>query len=95
MAYAVEGLSAIAALRADADRAGVLAGAAAAIRKRAAVFDAPMFVFHLRYLDELAARGEGDRIRAAEARGAEYGAGEAAEYALAGVRSRTVAPADG
>ena len=56
-----------------------------AIRKRAAVFDAPMFVFHLRYLDELASRGEGDRIRAAEARGAEYGAGEAAQYALAGV----------
>ena len=95
IAYALEGLSAIAAVRSDADRAGVLAGAAAAIRKRAAVFDAPMFVFHLRYLDELSSRGEGDRIRAAEARGAEYGAREAAEYALAGMRSPAAAPADG
>jgi hypothetical protein len=43
-----------------------------------------MFVFHTRYLETLAAAGEGDRIRAAEARGAEYGAWEAAEYALAG-----------
>jgi hypothetical protein len=84
IAYGLEGLSAIAAVRADAERAGVLAGAAGAIRKRAAVFDSPVFVFHTRYLDALAATGQTDVILAAEARGAEYGAREAAEYALAG-----------
>ena len=86
IAYGLEGLCAIAAVRGDADRAGVLAGAAAAIRKRAAVFDAPVFVFHTRYLAELADTGDDvrDRIRDAEARGAEYGPREAAEYAVAG-----------
>ncbi|MET0829306.1 MAG: DUF4062 domain-containing protein [Microbacterium sp.] len=93
IAYGLEGLSAISATRGDAERAGVLAGAAAAIRKRAAVFDSPVFVFHTRYLDALAAKGEGDRIRAAEARGAEYGAQEAAEFALAGALGRGI-PAD-
>ena len=84
IAYGLEGLSAIAAVAGDTERAGVLAGAAATIRKRTAVFDAPAFVFHTRYLQEIAASPEGDRLRAAEARGAEYGAREAAEYALAG-----------
>jgi len=88
IAYGLEGLSAIAAIRGDAERAGVLAGAAAAIRKRAAVFDSPVFVFHTRYLDALAGQGDGDRISAAEARGAEYGAHEAADYALAGAARR-------
>jgi predicted ATPase len=89
IAYGLEGLCAIAAVRGDAERAGVLAGAAGAIRKRAAVFDAPIFVFHTRYLDELASTGEDvrERIRAAEARGAEYGAREAAEYAVAATSS--------
>lgn len=62
----------------------MLAGAAASIRKRTAVFDAPAFVFHTRYLDELAARAGEDRLRAAEERGREYGAFEAADYALTG-----------
>ncbi|WP_175525188.1 DUF4062 domain-containing protein [Microbacterium sp. cf046] len=92
IAYGLEGLSAIAATRGQAERAGVLAGAAGAIRKRAAVFDAPVFVFHTRYLEALAAQGERERIRAAEARGAEYGAREAAEYALAGAAPSTLAP---
>ncbi|HWM15127.1 MAG TPA: DUF4062 domain-containing protein [Microbacterium sp.] len=82
IAYGLEGLSAIAALRGDAERAGVLAGAASAIRKRSAVFDSPAFVFHKGYLDALGAQGESARIAAAEVRGAEYGAHEAAQYAL-------------
>lgn len=90
IAYGLEGLSAIAAVRGQADRAGVLSGAAASIRRRAAVFDAPAFVFHTTYIDALAAQGEASRIRDAEARGREYGAREAAEYALAGA----TAPAD-
>ncbi|UOW01561.1 DUF4062 domain-containing protein [Agrococcus sp. SCSIO52902] len=84
IAYGLEGLAAIAALRDDEERAGVLAGAASAIRRRTAVFDAPEFVFHTRYLDELAERGDAARLRAAEERGRDYGAVEAAEYALTG-----------
>lgn len=83
IAYGLEGLCAIAALRGEAERAGVLAGAAGAIRKRAAVFDSPAFVFHTRYLQALCDQGAADRIREAEIRGADYGAQEAAEYALA------------
>ena len=93
IAYGLEGVSAIAAIREDPERAGVLAGAAAAIRKRAAVFDAPLFVFHERYLEVLAAQGARHRIEVAERRGAEYGAREAAEYALAG-GGRSAKPPD-
>lgn len=84
IAYGLEGLAAIAAERDDVERAGVLAGAADAIRRRTAVFDAPAFVFHTGYLDALAARGHAERLRAAEARGREYGAFEAAAYAITG-----------
>ncbi|WP_177220276.1 ATP-binding protein [Agrococcus baldri] len=84
IAYGLEGLAATAATRDDVERAGVLAGAAAAIRKRTAMFDAPAFVFHTRYLAELAERVDPDRLRVAEKRGREYGAFEAADYALTG-----------
>ena len=92
MAYGVEGLCAIAALRGDVERAGVLAGAAGAMRKRVATFDSPGFVYHTRYVDALVTAAPDParaaeiaaRLRAAEARGAEYGAYEAAEYALTG-----------
>ncbi|MGC5076245.1 DUF4062 domain-containing protein [Agrococcus sp. DT81.2] len=84
IAYGIEGLSAVAAARGEVERAGVLAGAAAAIRARTAVFDAPAFVFHTRYLDELAERGDAELLRAAEARGRELGSFEAARVALSG-----------
>jgi hypothetical protein len=48
VAYAIEGLSAIAALGGDLDRAGVLAGAAETIRQRVTMFDYPAFVYHRR-----------------------------------------------
>jgi predicted ATPase len=92
MAYGLEGLCAIAALHGDVERAGVLAGAAGAMRRRVATFDSPGFVYHTRYVDALVADAHdpaqaaaiAERLRAAEERGAEYGAYEAAEYALAG-----------
>ncbi|WP_243075590.1 DUF4062 domain-containing protein [Microbacterium sp. SS28] len=93
IAYGLEGLCAIAALRGQVERAGVLCGAAAAMRKRVATFDIPNFVYHTRYVDALVTAADDDpveaaeigaRLRAAEARGAEYGAFEAADYALAG-----------
>ena len=77
MAYGLEGLCAIAALRGDVERAGVLAGAAGAMRKRVATFDTPDFVYHTRYLDALDGRLRhaaevAARLRAAELRGTEY-----------------------
>ena len=84
IAYALEGLAAIAAERDDVERAGVLSGAADAIRRRTAMFDVPAFVFHPRYLAALAERADPGRLRAAEERGRDCGALEAAEYPLAG-----------
>ncbi len=83
VAYAIEGLGAIAAVAGDLDRAGVLAGAAETIRQRVTMFDLPAFVYHTGYL-ERAAHGEEDRRRlaAALARGREYSLHEVADYAV-------------
>jgi hypothetical protein len=83
VAYAIEGLGAIAAVAGDLDRAGVLAGAAETIRQRVTMFDLPAFVYHTGYL-ERAAHGEEDRRRLAAAftRGREYSLHEVADYAV-------------
>ena len=83
VAYAIEGLSAIAALEGDLDRAGVLAGAAEKIRQRVTMFDYPAFVYHSGYL-ERAAPDEASRSTLAKAteRGHDYSAAEVADYAL-------------
>jgi predicted ATPase len=83
VAYAIEGLSAIAALEGDLDRAGVLAGAAETIRQRVTMFDYPAFVYHSGYL-ERAAPDEASRSTLAKAteRGHDYSAAEVADYAL-------------
>ena len=81
IAYCLEGLSAVAARRRDARRAGVLAGAAASIRRRTAAIDAPAFVYHVRFLDELRATDAADELAAGEAEGLEFGAFEAAQFA--------------
>jgi hypothetical protein len=83
IAYALEGLCAIAALDGDVDRAGVLAGAAASIRHRVGMYDVPEFVFHEGYLQRLRTPENAVRVDAAVARGREYGAMEAADFALA------------
>jgi predicted ATPase len=80
IAYAIEGLSAIAALRGDVETAALLAGAAESTRERLTMFDAPQFVFHLRYL--AAAGGEAPDIGEAIARGRTWSAREAADVAL-------------
>ncbi|MFI8595251.1 ATP-binding protein [Microbacterium sp. NPDC078428] len=85
IAYALEGLCSIAALSGDVERAGVLAGAAAAIRKRTGQYDAPAFVFHTHDLAAIEHGPHAAALQAAIDRGREYGALEAAEYALAGV----------
>jgi len=83
IAYALEGMCAIAALHGDVDRAGVLGGAAASIRHRVGMYDVPEFVFHEGYLERLRSPENASRLDEALARGREYGAIEAAEYALA------------
>ncbi len=83
IAYTLEGLCAIAALDGDVDRAGVLAGAAASIRHRVGMYDVPEFVFHEGYLQRLRTPENAVRVDAAVARGREYGAMEAADFALA------------
>ncbi len=83
IAYTLEGLCAIAALHGDVDRAGVLAGAAASIRHRVGMYDVPEFVFHEGYVERLRTPENASRLDEALARGREYGAIEAAEYALA------------
>ena len=88
IAYCLEGLSAVAARQRDARRAGVLAGAAASIRRRTAAIDAPAFVYHVRFLDELRATSAVDELAAGEAEGLELGAFEAAQFATEGVAAR-------
>ncbi|GAA1929552.1 BTAD domain-containing putative transcriptional regulator [Microbacterium aoyamense] len=85
VAYGIEGISAIASANGDLESAGVLVGAADAIRRRVAVFDVPAFIFHDRYLDEaigVAGAGAAERAAAALARGRDMGSHEAALFAL-------------
>ena len=71
----------MAARRHEARRAGVLAGAAASIRRRTAAIDAPAFVYHDRYLEALSKTDEAAELAAGEAEGLELGAFEAARIA--------------
>ena len=65
IAYAIEGLCAVAALRGDVEVAATLAGAAETTRQRITMFDAPQFVYHLR----LSRRGDDARERRRRPRG--------------------------
>lgn len=67
-AYGIEGLCAIAALRGQAERAGVLAGAAQEMRKKSGMYDAAAFVYHDTYLAPLRAAFP-DLLHGAEERG--------------------------
>ncbi|GAA1943796.1 hypothetical protein GCM10009776_01920 [Microbacterium deminutum] len=91
IAYCLEGLSAVAARRRDARRAGVLAGAAASIRRRTAAIDADAFVYHVRFLDELRATDAAAELAEGEAEGLEFGSFEAARFAERDAR-RLVSP---
>jgi len=85
IAYAIEGLCAIAAVRGDVEVAATLAGAAAITRQRLTMNDIPQFVYHLRYLDGATTATNAEAVAAASARGSEMTATEAAEFALAHV----------
>jgi predicted ATPase len=81
IAYGLEGLSGVAALRDDPAQAGLLAAAAAAIRHRIGMFDADAFTVHFALLDRLRAQHP-DELAAAEQRGAELTLAEAVARAL-------------
>jgi hypothetical protein len=78
----LEGLSAIAAARGQAERAGLLAGSAAALRQRLGLYEVPAFVFHERYLDAVRKKNP-EVLEAALARGRELTTTEAVALALA------------
>jgi hypothetical protein len=81
VAYGLEGMSAIAALRGDAWRAGALAVVAASIRQRIGVFDVEGFAVHLPPLAALR-ESDPDAVAAGERAGAEMTVPEAIAIAL-------------
>ncbi|MRH29974.1 DUF4062 domain-containing protein [Microbacterium sp. SYP-A9085] len=81
IAYGLEGLSGVAALRDDPAQAGALAAAAATIRHRIGMFDADAFTVHFALLDRMRAQHP-DELAAAEQRGAELTLAEAVALAL-------------
>ena len=83
IAYAVEGLCAIAAVRGDVEVAATLAGAAEMTRQRITMFDAEQFIYHRRFLDAATTPANESAVSGAMARGREMSAVEAAEFALA------------
>ena len=76
VADGLEGLSAIAAVRGEPERAGLLSGAAAALRQRVGLYEVPAFVFHERYVDAVR-QVDPATVAAAEARGRELTVEEA------------------
>ena len=76
MADALEGLSAIAAARGELERAGLMSGAAEALRKRLGFYEVPAFVFHERYLD-MVRQQDPDAFARAQDRGRELTVAEA------------------
>jgi tetratricopeptide (TPR) repeat protein len=80
-AYGIEGLCAIAALRGQAERAGLLAGAAQEMRKKSGMYDAAAFVYHPAYLDPLRTAFP-DLMRQAEDRGRRMPAADVMRLAL-------------
>jgi len=90
VAYGLEGFCAVAASRAEAERAGVLAGAAHSIRRRIGVFDVEPFTVYAPQLDAL--RGTApDAVARGEERGRQLTVAEAVAVALPEGEYRTVA----
>ena len=69
IAYAIEGLCAIAASRGDVGTAATLAGAAETTRQRLTMNDAPHFVYHVRYLAAATTPDERGRGRSRDGAG--------------------------
>ncbi|MCS5735430.1 DUF4062 domain-containing protein [Herbiconiux daphne] len=77
VAYGLEGMVAVAAMLGDARRAGLLLGASQTLRRRAGLYNAPVFSFHQPLVDRMlagAGAGESPAAPAAPAPPAESGA---------------------
>ncbi len=81
IAYGLEGLSGIAALRGDGWRAGALVGAAVAIRQTTGIFDVSGFAVHLPPLNAIR-ESDPEQVAAGERAGAEMSVDEALALAL-------------
>ncbi|MFJ6651288.1 ATP-binding protein [Microbacterium sp. NPDC091313] len=81
VAYALEGLCAVAAARGDGERAGTLCAVASAIRRRIGVFDVEPFTVHTPLLERARLR-DADAVARGEARGATLSMAEAVAFAL-------------
>jgi predicted ATPase len=84
IAFGLEGMVAVAASTGDASRAGLLAGAAQALRERSGTHNGPTFTFHRRYLDRLLAGPSAALVEQAIAEGRELSAEQAVAEALTG-----------
>jgi tetratricopeptide (TPR) repeat protein len=91
-AYGIEGMSAIAAVRGDAWRAGALAAVAATLRETTGMFDVEGFAVNLEPVEALRA-ADPDGVAAGEADGARLGVGDAIRLALPDAGVREGAPA--
>ncbi|MFF1635218.1 ATP-binding protein [Leifsonia sp. NPDC058248] len=69
IAYALEGMVAVAALAGDVNRAGRLLGASRSLRERSGENNAAAFSFHQRYVDQLAASGAREALDVAIGQG--------------------------
>ena len=90
VAYGLEGFCAVAASRAEAERAGVLAGAAGSIRRRIGVFDVEPFTVYAPQLDAIRA-SRPDEVARGEQRGRGLTVAEAVAFALPEDEYREVA----
>lgn len=81
VAYGLEGLCAVAAVRGDAERAGTLSAVATGIRRRIGVFDVEPFTVHTPHLERARALHP-DAVARGEARGATLSMAEAVALAL-------------
>jgi hypothetical protein len=82
VAYALEGLTAVAAGSGDVARAGTLLGAAQVLRERTGLYNAPSFSFHQQFVDGILAGPGADPFEAARERGRHLHVDDAVAYAL-------------
>ena len=82
VAYGLEGLTAIAADRGQAERAGRLLRASEALRRQTGLGDAASFSFHKHYLAPILAGDGADELERARTEGRDLSIDEAVDFAL-------------
>ena len=82
VAYALEGLTAVAAAAGDVERAGTLVGAAEVVRERTGSYNAPSFSFHRQFVDGILAGEDAGAFEAARGRGRRLHVDDAVAVAL-------------